>query len=109
MTRGDGERGKLMQVTSQYIKIFMVHMHLICSWILLQQNLLDYPKLKEQEKFKLYKLGKESAVIFIPNILIGQHLLHNFYKSSTVVESTDNTWLSWESLNICIYQCISFN
>ena len=38
-------------------------MHLICSWLCLQQNLLDYPKLKEQEKFKLYKLGKESAVI----------------------------------------------
>ena len=31
MTRGDGERGKLMQVTSQYVKILMVHMHLIRS------------------------------------------------------------------------------
>lgn len=35
------------------------------------------PQLKEQEKFKLYKLGKRKCCNFIPNILIGQHLLHN--------------------------------
>ena len=65
--------------------------------------MLDYPKLKEQEKFKLYKLGKESTVFYILNILIGQHLLHTFYKSSTVVGSLQGIPDYHENLSIYIF------
>lgn len=55
-----------MQVTSQYVKILIkflygTHAFNLVADSLLYQNMLDYPKLKEQEEFKLYKVGKEST------------------------------------------------
>lgn len=82
--RRRGKKGKLMQVTTCYVKTLIE----VSEWYtcinlvadsLLHQNLLNYPKLKEQEKFTI--LIRERAMFFILNILLGHHLLCIFCNS----------------------------